>query len=84
MTKRVKAAVGAPLLRTHGRYAYSAIKHRPVYDWPNGMRLAVYIGLNLEHFAFGEGLGAELCPAGPQPDRWRPGSRSGAQSPNEW
>ena len=24
--------------------------------------------LNLEHFAFGEGLGAELCPGGPQPD----------------
>ncbi|MCC6471998.1 MAG: polysaccharide deacetylase family protein [Alphaproteobacteria bacterium] len=55
-------------LPTHGRYAYSPIKGRPVYDWPGGKRLAVYIGLNLEHFAFGEGLGAELAPAGPQPD----------------
>ena len=55
-------------LPTHGRYRYAPIKGRPVYDWPNGKRLAVYIGLNLEHFAFGEGLGAELAPAGPQPD----------------
>jgi peptidoglycan/xylan/chitin deacetylase (PgdA/CDA1 family) len=30
--------------------------------------LAVYIALNQEHFAFGEGLGAELTPGGPQPD----------------
>lgn len=55
-------------LPTHGRYAYRGIKDRPLYDWPNGKRLAVYIGLNLEHFAFGEGLGAELAPGGPQPD----------------
>ena len=52
----------------HGRYDYVPITRRPVYDWPNGRRLAVYIGLNLEHFAFGEGLGAELAPGGPQPD----------------
>lgn len=55
-------------LPTHGRYGYSAITERAVYDWPNGTRLAVYIGLNLEHFAFGEGLGAKLAPAGPEPD----------------
>ena len=55
-------------LSTHGRYGYSAIVHRPNYDWPQGRRLAVYIGLNLEHFAFGEGLGAELAPGGPKPD----------------
>lgn len=53
---------------THGRYPYSPIAGRPVYDWPGGKRLAVYIGLNLEWFRFGEGLGAELTPAGPQPD----------------
>jgi peptidoglycan/xylan/chitin deacetylase (PgdA/CDA1 family) len=52
----------------HDRYDYAPIARRPVYDWPNGRRLAVYIGLNLEHFAFGEGLGAELAPGGPQPD----------------
>lgn len=54
--------------RTHGRYPYSPIVGRPVYDWPQGKRLAVYIGLNLEWFSFGEGLGAELAPGGPQPD----------------
>ena len=67
----------------HSRYEYRAITLRPDYDWPNGNRLAVYIGLNLEHFAFGEGLGAELAPGGPQPDilnyAWRDyGNRVGA------
>ncbi len=55
-------------LRTHGRYPYSAINARPDYSWPGRKRLAVYIGFNVEHFAFGEGLGAALAPAGPQPD----------------
>jgi allantoinase len=58
----------ASALPTHARFDYSPITQRPVYDWPNGTRLAVYLGLNLEHFAFGEGLGAELAPGGPQPD----------------
>ena len=70
-------------LSSHGRYDYVPIAGRPVYDWPNGKRLAVYLGLNLEHFAFGEGLGAELAPGGPQPDilnyAWRDyGNRVGA------
>jgi len=56
------------LLRQHGRYDYSPIIERPVYDWPNGTRLAVYLALNLEHFAFGEGLGAQLAPGGGEPD----------------
>ena len=51
-------------LSSHGRYHYSPITARPVYNWPNGARLAVYIALNLEHFSFGEGLGAQLVPAG--------------------
>ncbi len=70
-------------LPTHGRYDYRPIKGRKSYEWPGGKRLAVYIGLNLEHFAFGEGLGAELAPGGPQPDvlnyAWRDyGNRVGA------
>lgn len=70
-------------LAHHGRYAYRPISNRPDYSWPNGQRLAVYIGLNLEHFAFGEGLGAELAPGGPAPDvlnyAWRDyGNRVGA------
>ena len=49
-------------LTTHGRFQYSAIDDRPDFTWPNNKRLAVYIGLNLEHFAFGEGLGGETGP----------------------
>jgi allantoinase len=52
------------VLRGHGRYSYSAITARPDYHWPKGARLAVYIALNLEHFSFGEGLGAQLVPSG--------------------
>lgn len=58
----------SPFIRPHGRYGYSAIVHRKPFTWPGGKRLAVYVGLNLEHFSFGEGHGAELCPGGPQPD----------------
>ncbi|HEY9881415.1 MAG TPA: polysaccharide deacetylase family protein [Leptolyngbyaceae cyanobacterium] len=55
-------------LKSHGRYPYSAITERSNYSWPGGKRLAVYVALNLEHFAFGEGLGAALVPGVPQPD----------------
>jgi allantoinase len=55
-------------LRGHGRFPYSSIVGRPDWSWPGGRRLAVYVALNLEHFAFGEGLGAELAPGGPEPD----------------
>lgn len=66
-----------------GRFAYSPITRRPVYDWPGGARLAVYLGFNMEHFAFGEGLGACIGPVSPQPDvlnySWREyGNRVGA------
>jgi peptidoglycan/xylan/chitin deacetylase (PgdA/CDA1 family) len=71
------------MLPTHGRYDYAGWRGRTPYAWPNGARLAVYLGVNLEHFAFGEGLGAELAPGGPQPDvlnfAWRDyGNRVGA------
>lgn len=67
----------------HDRFAYSAITRRRDYTWPNGARLAVYLGFNLEHFAFGEGLGARIGPASPEPDvlnyAWREyGNRVGA------
>ena len=72
-----------PTVSSHGRYPYSALPDRPVYDWPDGKRLAVYLALNLETFDFGDGLGAELAPGGPQPDvlnyAWRDwGNRVGA------
>jgi peptidoglycan/xylan/chitin deacetylase (PgdA/CDA1 family) len=55
-------------LKSHGRYSYSAITRRADYDWPAGRRLAVYIGFNIEHFAFGSGDGACLGPKCAEPD----------------
>jgi len=70
-------------LAEHGRFPYAPIHGRPDFNWPGGKRLAVYLGVNLEHFDFGEGLGAELAPGGPWPDvlnyAWRDyGNRVGA------
>ena len=70
-------------LKHHGRFPYQSITNRPHYTWPNGAKLAVYIGFNLEHFEFGEGLGANLGPPCPSPDilnySWREyGNRVGA------
>ena len=50
------------MLESHGRYDYISIGSRPVYDWPNGTRLAVYVALNIEAFAFGRGKGAGVAP----------------------
>jgi len=67
----------------HDRYPYRPIVGRPDYDWPNGRRLAIYLGVNHEVFDFGGGLGAELAPSQTQPDvmnyAWRDyGNRVGA------
>ena len=72
-----------PCIPVSGRFDYSPMTGRPDYVWPNGARLAVYIGFNLEHFAFGEGLGACIGPISAQPDvlnySWREyGNRVGA------
>lgn len=70
-------------LPDHGRFDYLPITRRPRWRWPGGAGLAVYLGFNLEHFAFGEGLGAMIGPPSPQPDvlnySWREyGNRVGA------
>jgi hypothetical protein len=70
-------------LRSHARYDYQPITRRPPFAWPDAKRLALYLALNLEHFAFGEGDGAQLVPAVAQPDvlnyAWRDyGNRVGA------
>lgn len=54
--------------KRHGRYEHSAIIDRPDFSWPDGKRLAVYLGMNLECFDFGGGLGARLVSADGQPD----------------
>lgn len=46
-------------LPAHGRYAHSNILSRPDYSWPGGKRLAFYIALNIEHFAFQAGIGMD-------------------------
>src|SRR5258706_6518039 len=71
------------MLRTHGRFAYSPIVERPLFTWPQGRGLAVYVALNLEHYAFGEGLTENLVPGMPAHDilnhSWREyGNRVGA------
>lgn len=62
-------------LPSQDRYAYSPIVDRPGYVWPEGKRLAFYLGLNIEHYAFGQGPGHLLGAEGPPPDHrnfcWR-------------
>ncbi|HEY1361860.1 MAG TPA: polysaccharide deacetylase family protein [Xanthobacteraceae bacterium] len=52
----------------HPRYEFSPIIKRKDYAWPGGKRLAFYIALNIEHFAFGTGIGMD------------PSNRSGQQT----
>ena len=55
------------MLASHGRFDYSAITERPGFTWPGGKRLAVYVALNLEAYAFGEGMIEEIATPGPGP-----------------
>jgi allantoinase len=71
------------MLRTHGRFDYAPIVGRSPARWPGGQGLAVYVALNLEQYAFGEGLVEDLVPGIPAPDvlnnSWREyGNRVGA------
>ena len=57
------------MIPLHNRYAYSAITKRPTYTWPEGKRLAFWIGTNVELYAFQAGIGndpakIELAPKG--------------------
>ncbi|QKE92409.1 polysaccharide deacetylase family protein [Lichenicola cladoniae] len=52
------------MLPHHGRYGYRAITERPAYRWPGDKRLAVYVALGVECYAFGEGLVENLVPGG--------------------
>ncbi|MEO8441237.1 MAG: polysaccharide deacetylase family protein [Betaproteobacteria bacterium] len=59
----------------HNRYPFSAIGKRADYSWPGGKRLAFYVAISAEHFAFGAGLGEDISTLGaPQTQRnfgWR-------------
>lgn len=77
------APVFSGALPHHERFDYRPIVRRPHWRWPGGAGLAVYLGFNLEHFAFGDGMGACLGPVSPHPDvlnySWREyGNRVGA------
>lgn len=63
----IQKPLRAPL-RQHGRYPYWPITSAPPFRWPRGEGLAVYVALNLEVYAFGDGIIDELVPASPAPD----------------
>ncbi len=46
-------------LPAHDRYDHVNINQRKDYSWPGNKRLAFYVACNVEHFAFGTGLGAD-------------------------
>lgn len=48
-------------LPRHERYDLSIIDERPHYDWPDGKRLAFYVGTNIEYFAFAAGVGSDIA-----------------------
>ncbi|MDA1098554.1 MAG: polysaccharide deacetylase family protein [Proteobacteria bacterium] len=52
------------MLSTHGRYEYSPISQRPDYSWPESKRLAVYVALNVEQFAWDESIESAIAPSG--------------------
>ena len=58
----------SPIVQTTTQGSSQRSPQRPHYRWPGGAGLAVYIGFNIEHFAFGEGMGSNIGPASPQPD----------------
>jgi peptidoglycan/xylan/chitin deacetylase (PgdA/CDA1 family) len=71
------------MLRQQDRFAYRSIEDRPRFRWPGGHGLAVYFALNVEHYAWDEGLVEDLVPGMPKPDvlnpSWREyGTRVGA------
>ncbi len=71
------------MLRQHGRFGYAPITRREPFAWPDGKRLAVYVALNVEQYAFGEGLTEQLVPSLDEHDvlnhSWRDyGNRVGA------
>lgn len=49
-------------LHQHARYSYGETQERPSFRWQEGKGLAVYVAMNLEHFAFGVQEGAKIAP----------------------
>ncbi|WP_315833513.1 polysaccharide deacetylase family protein [Bradyrhizobium prioriisuperbiae] len=59
------------MLPTHDRFPYSAIANRPNFSWPEGRRLAFYVALCVESFAYNcSGLGTPLTPNHGHPNKF--------------
>ncbi|WP_100961586.1 polysaccharide deacetylase family protein [Bosea sp. FBZP-16] len=58
------------MLPSPGRFPYSPIVDRPDFTWPGGKRLAVYVALCVEHFAYGSGLGLPYSPGLQHPNTY--------------
>ncbi|WP_174509241.1 polysaccharide deacetylase family protein [Klebsiella oxytoca] len=70
-------------LPDHQRFPWRSAVDAPAISWPEGKRLALYVAINLEHFAFGCPEGAKLSQAANTLDilnySWRDyGNRVGA------
>jgi peptidoglycan/xylan/chitin deacetylase (PgdA/CDA1 family) len=72
------------MLPSHGRFAYSPIIGRPDFTWPGGKRLAVYVALCVEHFAYGSGLGLALSPGLSHPNSYNWGWREYGNRVGGW
>lgn len=60
----MKPAHGTMRLPSHDRYPFSPIDTRPNYYWPEHKRLAFYVAISVEHFAFGAGIGEDISTPG--------------------
>jgi peptidoglycan/xylan/chitin deacetylase (PgdA/CDA1 family) len=82
MTHAPEDAV-ATIPATAGRYDYDPIVGRASATWPGGKKLAVYVAIGVEDYAFGQGQTEDLLVGVPAPDlvnsSWRDyGNRVGA------
>ena len=48
------------MLKKPERFGYSPVSRRPVFTWPGGKRLALYVSVNVEHFPWGQNSGPDL------------------------
>lgn len=47
------------MLPTQNRYVHSVITRHSDYSWPDGKRLAFWVSMNIEVFAYGTGIGPD-------------------------
>ncbi len=72
------------MLPANNRFPYSPIVSRPDFTWPGGKRLAVYVALCVEHFAYGSGLGLAYSPGLSHPNSYNWGWREYGNRVGGW